>query len=146
MFVYRDDQLKEFDRHLHHFDLYLAFWEKQQWIPACVAKQEKYTFQNFWLATFKNGIKILICKRFLWKFIHEVRNIIIFDWRDNYSGIQQKSTCKAGNAQNCICSNLYLTNYLLNVSLKRKTDNIFIILRRMNTEEKARATAMCWYT
>ena len=42
----------------------------------------------------------------------------------------------------CICSNFYLTTHLLNASLKRKTDNISIIIRRIITAEKARAVGM----
>ena len=42
---------------------------------------------------------MLTCKIFLRKFIHEVTSIIAFDCRDNYSDIQQNSTCKAGSAQ-----------------------------------------------
>ena len=55
-----------------------------------------YTIQP---ATFQIGIEMLICKIFLQKFIHEVTSIIFFDYCDNYSDIQQNSTCKAGNAQ-----------------------------------------------
>ena len=44
-------------------------------------------------------IKMLICKRFLRKFIHIVTRIIAFDCHDSYSDIQQNSTCKAGSAQ-----------------------------------------------
>ena len=36
----------------------------------------------------------------------------------------------------------YLTTHLLNASLKRKTDNISIILRRITTAERARAVGM----
>ena len=42
---------------------------------------------------------MLICKILLRKFILEVTSIITFDFRDNYSDIQQNSTCKAGSAQ-----------------------------------------------
>ena len=37
-----------------------------------------------------------------------------------------------------ICSICYLTSHLLNVSLKRKTHNIFTIMRRMTTTESTR--------
>ena len=96
------------------------------------------------LATFKIGIKTLICKIFLWKCMREVTSIRIFDCCDNYSGIQQNFTYKAKSAQkcmrssrDCICSKVYLTNHLL----KRKTD-ISIIIRRMTTEESARVVGM----
>ena len=32
-------------------------------------------------------------------YIHEVASIIVFEFHDNYSDIQQNSTCNAGNAQ-----------------------------------------------
>ena len=38
----------------------------------------------------------------------------------------------------CICSICYLTIHLLSVSLKRKTNNIFTIMRRMTTAEGTR--------
>ena len=47
-----------------------------------------------------------------------------------------KSTC---SSQYCICSIFYLTTHLLNASLKRKTDNSSIILRRITAAERARA-------
>ena len=40
------------------------------------------------------------------------------------------------------CSNFYQTNHLLNVSLKRKTENISIILRCGATEKRVRAIFM----
>ena len=43
------------------------------------------------------------------------------------------------SSRDCICSNFYLTTYLLNASLKRKTDNISIFIRRITTAERARA-------
>ena len=87
---------------------------------------------------------------FLRKFIHEVTSITTVDCRDNYSDIQHNSTCKAGSALNkctwssrdCICSIFYFTNHLLNASLKRKTSNICIIIRRMTTEKAARAVGV----
>ena len=39
----------------------------------------------------------------------------------------------------CICSICYLTIHLLSVSLKRKTNSIFTIMRRMTTAEGTRA-------
>ena len=44
-------------------------------------------------------MKILICKIFLRKFIYDVTRIITVDCHDNYSDIQQNSTCKAGSVQ-----------------------------------------------
>ena len=41
----------------------------------------------------------MICRIFLWKFIHEVKSIITFEFSDNYSGIQQNSTCNVKSAQ-----------------------------------------------
>ena len=70
-------------------------------------------------------------------FCHEAAHIC--------SGIQHNATCKAESAQNvkctyspryCICSNFNLTNHLLNVSIKRQTANIFIIMPSMTTEER----------
>ena len=46
------------------------------------------------------------------------------------------------SSRDCICSNFYLTNHLLNVSLKRKTDNISIIIRRITAAERARAVGV----
>ena len=46
------------------------------------------------------------------------------------------------SSRDCIFSNFYHTNHLLNVSLKRKTDNISIIIRRMTTEKRARAVGI----
>ena len=43
-----------------------------------------------------------------------------------------KYTC---GSKVCICSICYLTIHLLSVSLKRKTNNIFTIMRRMTTAE-----------
>ena len=39
----------------------------------------------------------------------------------------------------CICSICYLTIHLLSVSLKRKTNNVFTIMRRMTTAVGTRA-------
>ena len=46
------------------------------------------------------------------------------------------------SSKDCICSNFYLTTHLLNASLKRKTDNISIITRRITTAERTRAVGM----
>ena len=46
------------------------------------------------------------------------------------------------SSRDCICSSFYLAIHLLNTSLKRKTDNIFIILRLITTAERARAVGM----
>ena len=51
----------------------------------------------------------------------------------------EKCTWSTGD---CICSNFCLTAHLLNASLKRKTDNISIILRRVTTVERARGIGM----
>ena len=75
----------------------------------------------------------------------EVTDILSFDRHNNYSGTQQNFTCKVGSAQkrktHVELERLHLqyffhTNHLLNVSLKRKTDNIFIIIRRIMTTDK----------
>ena len=100
---------------------------------------------------------MLICKIFLWKFLHEVRSILTFDCLDNYSDIQQNSTCKAGSPQkcswssrDCICSYFYFTNHLLNVSLKRKTNNILHHYMaydyRKGNKSHWYTTTSCWYT
>ena len=47
-----------------------------------------------------------------------------------------------GSSRDCICSIFYLTTHLLNASLKRKTDNISIIIRRITTAARARAVGM----
>ena len=46
------------------------------------------------------------------------------------------------SSRDCICSIFYVTTHLLNASLKRKTDTISIILRRITTAERARAFGM----
>ena len=94
---------------------------------------------------------MLISKILLWKFIHEVTSIITFDCCDNYSDTQQSSMCKVGSSQkrkmHVELEGLHLQqcfhkHHLLNVSLKRKTDNISIIIRRMTTEKRARAVGI----
>ena len=52
--------------------------------------------------------------------------------------VLKNEKCTWGS-RGCICSNGCHKNHLLNVSLKRKTDNISIIIRRMTTEKRARA-------
>ena len=47
-----------------------------------------------------------------------------------------KYTC---SSRVCICSIYYLTIHFLSVSLKRKTNSIFTIMRRMTTAEGTRA-------
>ena len=90
---------------------------------------------------------MLICKIFLGKFIRVVTSIITFDCRDNYSDIQQNSTCRAESARKrkmhvelARMHLHYFTNRLLNVSLKRKT--FCIIIRRMTTQKGARAVGI----
>ena len=46
------------------------------------------------------------------------------------------------SSRDCICNNFYLSVHLLNASLKRKTDNISIILWSITTAERARAFGM----
>ena len=46
------------------------------------------------------------------------------------------------SSRDFICSNFYLTTHLLNASLKRKTDNISIITRRITTAGRTRAVGM----
>ena len=82
---------------------------------------------------------------------NKILQAILHRIRTDYT--QQNSTCKVEvlknekcmlNSRDCICSNLYLTNHLLNFALIRKTDNISIIIRRMTTvtEKRARAIVM----
>ena len=103
---------------------------------------------------------MLICKIFLRSFIHEVTRIITYDCRNNYSDIRQNSTCKSESAQknakctwssrDIICSNFYFTNHLLNVSLKRKTNNILhhhtAYDNRKGSKSQRYTTARCWFT
>ena len=69
---------------------------------------------------------MLICKLFSGKFIHEVTNIITFNCRDNYSDIQQNSTCKAGSAQkrklHVVLARLHLQQFFISqiICLKEK--------------------------
>ena len=46
------------------------------------------------------------------------------------------------SSEDCICSNFYLTIRLLDASLKIKTDNISISIRRITTAERARVVGM----
>ena len=97
-------------------------------------------------------MKTSVCRIFLWKFMHEVKSIITFEFSDNYSGIQQNSTLQHGkcsktqNARGAreiaFAAIFNLTTHLLYASLKRKTDNIPIILRCITTTERARAVGM----
>ena len=103
---------------------------------------------------------MLICNIFLRKFIHEVTSIIIFDCQDNYSDIQQNSTCKAGSAQKRnmhvefarlhLQQFFYFTNQLQNVSRKRKTNSILqhhtAFDHRKGSKSRLYTTARCWYT
>ena len=59
----------------------------------------------------------------------------------NMENAQKNAKC-TWSSQDCICSIFYLTTHLLIASLKRKTDNISIILRRITTAERARAAGM----
>ena len=47
----------------------------------------------------------------------------------------EKCTC---SSKDYICRNFYHTNHLLNVSRKRKTENISIIIRHVTTEKRAK--------
>ena len=97
-------------------------------------------------------IKTQIYRIFSWKFIHEVSSTITSEFSDNYSGIQQNSTCNMESAQKRkmhlklqrlpLQHSFLLTTHLLHVSLQRKTDNIFTIIRRMDTAERARAVGL----
>ena len=84
----------------------------------------------------------------------KVTSIITFDWRANYSDIPQNSTCKVlkkrkctYSSRDCFCSSFYFTNQLLNVSLKRKTNNILhhhtAYDYRKGTRSRLYTTAMC---
>ena len=95
---------------------------------------------------------MLICKIFLRKFIHGATSIITFDCRDNYSDIQQNSTCKAGNAQkrkmHVELARLLLQQFLFRksfaeCSLKRKTNNS---LQHRTACEDRKGNKSCWYT
>ena len=54
------------------------------------------------------------------------------------------------SSRDCICSNFYFTNHLLNVSLKRKTNNILhhytAYDNRKGNKSQRYTTARCWYT
>ena len=102
---------------------------------------------------------MLICKIFLRKSIHEVTTTITFDCQDNYSDIQQNSTCKAGSAQkrnmHVELARLHLQQFLFHqsvakVSLKRKTNSILhhhtAYDHRKGSKSHLYTTARCWYT
>ena len=55
--------------------------------------------------------------------------------------VLKNEKCK-WSSRDCNGSNFDHTNYLLNVSLKRKADKISIIKRRMTTEKRARAVGI----
>ena len=48
----------------------------------------------------------------------------------------EKCTC---SSQDCICRIFYHINHLLNVSFKRKTENISILIRHVTTEKRAKS-------
>ena len=54
------------------------------------------------------------------------------------------------SSRDCICSNIYFTNHLLNVSLKRKTNDIFHHHTAYDYKKRSKSrwytTAKCWYT
>ena len=52
--------------------------------------------------------------------------------------VLENSKC-TWSSKEFVCSLCYLTIHLLNVLLKRKTNNIFTIMRRMTTAESTRA-------
>ena len=96
---------------------------------------------------------MLIHKIFLRNFIHEVTSIITFDCRDNYSDIQQncsKTKKCTWSSRDCSCSTFYFTNHLLNVSLKRKTNNLLHNHTEYDCRKGSKShwytTARCWYT
>ena len=95
---------------------------------------------------------MLISKIFFWKFIHEATSIlkpliavIIIQvssktLRAKLQEVLKNANCK-WSLRDCICSTFDLTNHLVNVSLKRRTD-ISIIKWHMTTEERARDVDM----
>ena len=80
-----------------------------------------------------------------WKALSHSNAVIIFQV---YSKILRATRKVLKNAKctwssrDCFCSKFYLTAHLLNASLKRKTDNISIILRPITTAERSRAVGM----
>ena len=90
-------------------------------------------------------------KILLRKCIHEVTSIITIDCLIIIQ-ILSKTPCakwevlKTKNARGarggCICSTVCHKHHLLNVSLKRKTDDVSIIIRRMATGKRARAVGI----
>ena len=57
--------------------------------------------------------------------------------------VLKKEKC-TWSSRGCICSNVCHKNHSLHVSLKRKIDNISIIIRRMTTEKRARVVGIPW--
>ena len=85
------------------------------------------------------------------KFIHDVTNIQGFDFNNynNTSGIRQSTIRHIESARkrtspsrNCISSIFYLTIHLLNGLLNIKTNNIFTIMPRLTTADRARAAGL----
>ena len=88
---------------------------------------------------------MLICKIFLLKFIHKVSDpliaiviIQIFSKTPHANWEMLKNEKYMCNSKDYICRKFYHTNQLLNVSLKRKTENISIIIRNVTTEKSKR--------
>ena len=85
------------------------------------------------------------------KYTYEVISSIYFDCCDNIQVISKtpqpkreelKNAKRMWSSTGCMCSNAYLTEHLMDVSLKRKTDTISIIIRRMSTDVRAKAVGM----
>ena len=96
------------------------------------------------------------------KFIHEIRSIITFDCRENYSDIQQSSTRKTGSAQKkkkkkkkkkntknargareIAFAAIFISQIIWWMfHLKEKQTAFRIIVRRMTTEKGARAVGI----
>ena len=97
---------------------------------------------------------MLICKLFLRKFIHEITSIITFNCRDNYSDIQQNSTCKVGRAKKKTTKNVRGAREIVFAAifvsqiiccmfyLKEKQTTFCIIIRRMTTVKGSRAVGI----
>ena len=83
---------------------------------------------------------MLISKILLRKFVHEVTidSVIIIQ-------IRSKAPCAKWEVlknEKCTWSLSQKKNHLLNVSLKRKTDHISIIIQRVTIEKRARAVGI----
>ena len=94
---------------------------------------------------------MLICKICLRKLMHKVSDIISFDCPCYFLDTQQHSTCKLGNAQkrkmHVQLESLHMQKFLshdhlLYVSLKRKSENISIIIWHVTTEKGAKGIFM----